>query len=583
MLRALLLLALAAPVHAASLQFDIVDKAGWRAGKAEQVPAAVTESYSYEPASDTVVVSEKFDRKGFAPLPPMLALAMKYGFPVQLDQKPVEVGADCCLGPLVGFEGRDGYTYRVKGLGRYVLDQRAPGAGKVPAGIQREIEAQVEKILAAGHLAPWLVLVNVPGSGANDRGDVYWQNPGETLYYLAEAAPYLPAATLAKLKAYLKEERDTFPPEELLSLPLALGTHREATPYDPALLKKWETKNLAYRCKGEPSLWGLYGLARYYQLLGEKPGKETMAACSRLVARRLENRDWATLYWLRGHTPEFNAVHAANQLFAGAVGYIRLARLAGDQDAEALGWGLLARTAALRFAMGKYTQYLADSRQLNVNYGPLAGRHFGQAAPPAPIRVETDPKLYTLPKDPAWQVKRHAGDWIGELVTWSWTKPLDDVRQVHRLDETGVDVWEWAGVDCYGTGQKRDADPNKDYWYNRLAPHLLPFQDMVPELGRFMADRLRPESEAYCRRVAENLPHWYLAYSEAILGAEIGFNLPADAYGQFLARAWILKEKPETLERYVDVPWVQTGDLFTLDKLVETAAAYRGTEWHPAR
>ena len=92
-----------------------------------------------------------------------------------------------------------------------------------------------------------------------------------------------------------------------------------------------------------------------------------------------------------------------------------------------------------------------------------------------------------------------------------------------------MDVWEWCGTDCYGTGQKRDADLQRDYWYMRLAPYLLPFRDMVPELGRFLADRLKPEAKAFCARIVENQPHWHIAYAEAILGAEIGFNCPCDA------------------------------------------------------
>jgi hypothetical protein len=98
---------------------------------------------------------------------------------------------------------------------------------------------------------------------------------------------------------------------------------------------------------------------------------------------------------------------------------------------------------------------------------------------------------------------------------------------------------------------------------------------MVPELGRFMADHLKAESEAFCRRVVENQPHWYATYAEAILSGEIGFNMPSDAYGQFLARAWILGERPEQLERYIDVPWLKTGDLYYLHKLTETVKAYQ--------
>jgi hypothetical protein len=567
-------------VQAASLKFEIGDKTGWRGAKADAVPSSVEETYSYDEASDTVTIAAKFDRKGFAPLPPMLALAARFGFPVEAQPKPVETGQPSVFGPLVGIEGADTYTLTVKGLGKYVRDSRRVGSGNVPKDIEEKLESEVARIVAAGHLAPWLFLVNVPGSGADDRGDVYWHNPSETLYLLAEAAPLLSEKGRDALKAYLTSERESLAPELRASMPFAAGARREFCQPNKTLLKKWEEKNFGYLTKAQPGIWNLYGLARFYELAGRKPDQAVMAKCSEIVARSMEHRDWATLYWLRGHTPGFNAVHAANQLFAGLVGYIRLARLAGDKDAEALGWGIFARIAALRFAMGKYTQFMHDAQIFNIYYRPRGDQKPKGATPEdTVIKVQADPSRYAIPKDPAWWAKQRSNDWMGDLVTWNWSQPIHNVRQVHRLDETGVDVWEWCGTDCYGTGQKRDADLQKDYWYMRLAPYLLPFRDMVPELGRFLADHLKAESEAFCARVAENQPHWHITYAEAILSEEIGFNCPCDAYGHFLARAWVLGEKPDQLERYLDVPWLKLGDLYYLHKLAETIKAYRGVVW----
>jgi len=570
------------PCDAAALRFDIVDKVGWGGEQAANVPKAVEETYVYDAKLDTVAVTVKFDSKGFAPVPPMLALAMQYGFRATLDPKPLPMKGASCFGPLVGYENSDGYTWSVQGLGRYVLERPALDAGKAPKALQDELEAEVAKVLEAGHLAPWLFLVNVPGSGADERGDVYWDDPAEVLYLLAEVAPLLPAGQAKALRDYLKAERENWPPETRGSTPLATGTRRECFAPGKELLKRWEEKNLGWRLKRPPGLWSLYGLARFYEFAGEKPTRQVMDASCALVARSMEFRDWATLYWLRGRTPEFNAVHGANRAFAGLVGFVRLARMAGDKDAEAMGWGLLARVAALRCAMGKYTQYMDAQHLFNVNYDFRGGRQFAKRKPEdMVIKVETDPERYTLPKDPAWWVKRRSQDWIGDLVTWNWSRPIDNVRQVHRLDETGVDVWEWCGTDCYDTGQKRElpADENKDYWYMRLAPYLLPFRDMVPEEGRFLADYLKPETEAFCARVVENQPHAYAAYAEAILSAEVGFNLPSDAYGQFNARAWVLGEKPGELERCVDVPWLRVGDLYYMHKLAEAIEAYRGVTW----
>lgn len=568
---------------AASLKFDIVDKINWRGDKADSVPTTVEETYAYDEASDTVTVTAKFDRKGFAPLPPMLGIAVKYGFAIEFAARPAETGAAGALGPLMGFDAADGYTWKVKGLGKYVLTRPALGNGKTPKELEDTLEAEVAKVLAKGHVAPWLVLVNVPGSDPDGRGDVYWDNPGEVLYLLAELAPVLRPETAASLKRHIEAERTNRPPEARGTMPFAAGARPEIFCPDAGLLKRWEENVLGWRAKRPPGIWNLYGLARALEITGEKPDKELIAKASEIVAQSMEHRDWATLYWLRGHTPEFNAVHGVNRMFAGLVGHIRLARAAGDKDAEALGWGLLARAAALRVAMGKYTQYMHDAHLFNINYDLQPDRNMRTKTPAdLVIKVETDPARYTLPRDPAWWVKQRRGDWMGELVTWNWSRPIDNVRQVHRLDEAGVDVWEWCGTDCRGTGQKRDADRSKDYWYMRLAPHLLPWRDMTPELGRFLAEHLRPEMEAYAARVVENQPHWYITYAEAILSSEISFNLPCDAYGQFMTRAWVLREKPETLQRYVDVPWLPAGDLYYIHKVAETVKAYRGVTWRQA-
>jgi len=578
--RLAVVLCVVSPTHAetATLEFEITDALNWRGDKAADIPTKVVETYSYDEKADVLTIEFRFDRKGFAPLPPMLALAAERGFPIELPPQVKPTGQVCPIGPLMGIENSDGYRCRIKGLGLYVLRRPRLGDGKVPEELLKELQSEIEKIIAVERpLAPWLVLVNVPGSGPDHRGDVYWHNPAETLYLLAEAAPVLEEKARGRLRKYLEDLRALEPPEKLRSVSFTEGVPREYCPHDRNLLKKWETDVLAYRVKGEGPIWSLYGLARYYELAGLKVDKDVMDRCSVIVSKGLEHRDWATMYWMRGHSPEFNAVHAVNQLFAGSVGYIRLARLAGDAKAEAMGWGMLGRMAVLRYAMGKYTRFQHEHHMFSVE-ARYPGEIMGKPDADPSVKVQTDPNKYAIPKDPAWWVKADGGQWIGNLRTWSWTQPADDVRQVHRLDEQGVEVWEWAGVDCGGSGQKRQRG-EKDYWYGRLAPYYLPFADMTPELGLFLADHLAAESRAYVQRVRENQPHWYAAYCEAVLSAEIGFMTPCNAHNLFMAEAWILGEKPQTLERYIDVPWLKQGDLFYIHKLTEAIKAYRGVTW----
>ena len=266
-----LVVCLCSAAGAASLEFEIVDQINWRGDKAGEVAKSVEETYSYDEAADTVTIAVKFDKQGFAPLAPMLALAARYGFPAQVAPKPTDTGEHGALGPLVGVEGTDRYTVTIKGLGKYVRSRPAIGSHQAPARLQQELESEVAKIVRAGHLAPWLFLVNVPGSGADERGDVYWHNPAETLYLLAEAAPLLSPASRTALTEYLRAEREGFPPEKLRSVPFTEGARREFCEPAEALLKKWEEKNFGYLTQSPPDIWSMYGLARYYELIGEKP------------------------------------------------------------------------------------------------------------------------------------------------------------------------------------------------------------------------------------------------------------------------------------------------------------------------
>jgi hypothetical protein len=150
----LLLALLACPCPAASLKFDIVDKVGWGGDQAANVPKAVEETYAYDAKTDTVTVTERFDRKGFAPVPPMLALAMDQGFHVRFDPKPMPLKDAGVLGPLVGYENADSYTWSIEGLSRYVFERPVLGAEPAPAEVQmvvleKALEAEVAKIVAA--------------------------------------------------------------------------------------------------------------------------------------------------------------------------------------------------------------------------------------------------------------------------------------------------------------------------------------------------------------------------------------------------------------------------------------------------
>jgi hypothetical protein len=526
---------------------------------ARQYPISARRAFHYDAARDEAAFTETFrfapvgeGGRKLAPLPPMVAVAMRGGMAIDASTKLTDLPAATQFGPASGAEGRDSVSWTVKGLSRYVeLPRRRPPAGAARE-LQAELSQQVARLLEAGRLLPWSYADNVP---INDsRGELYWAEPGEALYLLVGLCPLLGEAQAARLADYMSGLREFYPPEKVPLMPIDRGKPRGG--YDPGASKAG--KAIARERGGRVSVFALYGLERCVALTGRKPDAASWQACRKLLADAFVEQGWATLYLLghgdrrlpwardkqegaptsqwRGDRPA--AVVNANRMFAGAVGAVRLARLMNDAEAEQLAWRLLARAAVLRCAMGKLPAW----------------------------RIAAG--LAKLPEDPTWQWRIESGSWGGCLETPHWSRPEHDVRQVVELGQDGPRLDDFAGT-------------GGDLWQQRVTAQLVAFRYLTPELAAFLRDHLKAETAELVRRIELNLPHWYASFSEAILGWEHSMNHPSDAFQVFLARAWVLEEGPQRLVRWLDVPWLARGDLFYMNKLAETIRAHRGEAAEP--
>lgn len=573
--------------QAASLDFQIIDNLNW--SNDHLTATQVTETYDYDPTTDTITISYQFDQVGFAPLPPMLAIAYQYGFPVTVSKPLVETGYFTELGPLMGVENTDSYQVTIKGLGKYVTEIRLILNHSTTDHLASELQSQVSTIIQKGHLSPALVVSNEPGGlggGSKERGHMYWYNPGDTYYFLSEYLPFLSDQGQAELMDYLTMERTNYPPETLKSLSFSEGMRRTHSPYLTNTLDYWwYDRYIHFRTHGDPRIWNLYGLSKYYEALGAAPTQAVINQATHIINQEMAYRDWATLYWQFPHWPEYNAVHSVNQLFAGLIGYIRLARLANDQVAQDLGWGLFARMSALRFSLGKYTQFEYDTDQFIIDPDICGSTNTGCTPRPdwwAQI-VQNNRHRYWTEIETNWGTMPY---WWLQLTTQDWTEPIDNVRQVHKLDDKGVDTWEWFGwgqsTGTYDGGANyliTDGQDKSEWWQSKHGAYLLPFADITPELGRFLKDYLQAETATYINRVDENLPSWHMSYAEPIVGREQGFMMPVDSHSLFMASAWVLDASPQKLEELIDYSWFELGDYFYLHKLSETIKAYRGWCW----
>jgi len=105
---------------------------------------------------------------------------------------------------------------------------------------------------------------------------------------------------------------------------------------------------------------------------------------------------------------------------------------------------------------------------------------------------------------------------------------------------------------------------------------------MVPELGRFFADYLKPEAEGFAVQTAAFYPDVFLAYGTPRHCFEWWHNYPEDSRQAFLVNAWILGKDCSWLAKHLDVPWARLGDLYYLEKVAETVKSHRGVTWQPS-
>lgn len=546
----------------AGLPEAVERQCGWWAAHLSEVPLTARETPRYDEKADAVTVSVKVRfirlRDGgmrFAPLPPMLALAKESGFPLSVSGNVARTSVLTAVGPYVGIEGTDEYTWRVSGLGKYVREVRTVGAQRrEPMAVARLLRDEVEKVIGAGHLAPW--------KPPHWIHEMVWWNPGETLFVLGETLPLLDENLRAEVLACMRKERAGYPPEEAVAVMRSDGgarRERYRTDRDEktAAVKVSRESYVINRLIPEQNLYYLSEFARHADA-----GRETAEDWPELreiLYPYLERQDWATLgryRWkqTKGRDPPYvglGGVIDANHRFAALVGALRLARSSGDRGGENLLWGCFARACLLRYAMGRYARYLHENRLVVLPTDPNLTRedwvsYCGERAA-------------NLWGRPDWMIRFTEGSWVGRLYTYDWKGPEDDVRSVVRLDQFGVQF-----------------DELLSYFFGKA---LLPYRGMVPELGRFLADYQRPRARAFVDRVAENMPEWYLFRCPTNIGAEFDYLAPGESYQCFLARAWILGEPPEALAGFLDVPWMARGDLYYIHKLAETIKAYRGVGW----
>ena len=363
---------------------------GARAGarRMRSVPVAVSETC--ELTDSGVRITESFTHRAikdhwntpaepWAMLPPIFGLARAMGGPVELARPAKAQAKDlpwlASFGPLTVLDEsrRVSFTIRIPQLAQ-ILARRpvwfsGPRASKKHQVLLAQLRAEIDKVLAVNeHMAPFCNL------GAGIKGNWHWGNPAETIITLSWALPFLEPAKADALKAYLRKEFEACDPLEISHAPLGAGARRELYHWDPA--GKWAKLRFAKNPWRTPNLLNLYAVSQYVDSAGGRAAaKRLWPRVRQYLARFLEA---GGTVWDGGESAfaqdglRFGAQANLNAHVSGYLGYTRLARLAGDKQAERLGTCLLARGLAVLYAAAYYHQYLIDRglREGLVNFPP---------------------------------------------------------------------------------------------------------------------------------------------------------------------------------------------------------------------
>jgi len=519
----------------------------WWASRSCEYPMTVSESHGYNPSDDTASITETFTfttvcqgGTRFAPLPGFVSIA-RDALGITFSGAVVSSGINTEFGPVEGIENVASYTWRLPGLMKYTDAKRVnTHAGTPPAELIQDLTNQIDKIVRAGHFTPWLFADSIPR--IDYHGDAYFLNPAESLALLINIAEVAPEPQRSQLVQYIRQERGSYPPEDVYNLPLNVGTVRKPfAVYGEDVYTRWTQSRTDVFLKKVP-LYNLYALYQYYQLTGDAVPAAVMQKASTILNSAMSEQDWATQYWLKGNDNRRHSVVNANEHFTGLQGFIGLSKLAGQTGNETLGRALLAKAAVLRVAFTLYPGYLISS---GINQ---------------------------LPSQPDWMVEYSRSKWRGVIFNYNWTKAADDVRQVQLVDQFYVYLYDHSGYMENGTG-------NRDWEWGPPSSSINPIRGASTELIRYLSE-VTPESLTTFEKkyVAVN-PQWYATFAEGLLGQEHNVIHPIDSYQIFLINALVKGEQPEELGKYLDIPFLYEGDLYYIDKLAETIKSYYGYRW----
>lgn len=400
-----------------------------------------------------------------------------------------------------------------------------------PSGTERsyvdlvdELNWRVEQITVSGPLRPQ------PTFWGWNRANLHpiWLE-GEAIAALAQTMPYLRPDVQQRLQAYLEGELVThvMDTRDVMKC-MVYGEDGVIDPCDADDLEgeirfRWFGGDLNVIAENLYAAWAYahytgdwQTISDHWSLLSDRYGQLADSFDDQLGFYVDHNKRW--------HTPDFKP----NLQIAAMQSVYRMAEHEGDVSIRDEAYDMLQRMYQVRLEMGEYVQKLYDEGTFQ--------------------RAEAD------------AIEAY------EILPWQGYRDRDtDTRQVFWTDGTVWEIFSFptsAGAGDGGIATKGDGNYSD----------LIGYHPLFAELGEFLREHLRGETEQYVQTVTNLNPWWY--WSEAThcmqTSGENLYNLPHLSTAIFQAKAYILREDFHTLQAQLPWEFAAAGvqDIYRLQNLV---------------
>jgi hypothetical protein len=209
------------------------------------------------------------------------------------------------------------------------------------AQLRSYLEQEVSEIVASGHLKPsYSTSIGVQSRMFEDFLTHYWHNPADLHLVLLRALPHLSTNLQNQVKAYLQSEFALFSPAIYSHIGFTSGIQRDPYPYPPAEtdFRLFTIPDLGPQTGSNFEGWSLqpnnvYALWKYSQAgLGDAQTLLNQLG-TRFKTPITANRNSSDASVLTdAYLKAFPNIH--NAYIAGYIGYIELAKLAGQTQAQ---------------------------------------------------------------------------------------------------------------------------------------------------------------------------------------------------------------------------------------------------------